>query len=141
MGIRTAWTKSRSAHETNRYADIREALLEAYDVIEGEVDPARRKKSVLKQHEANQLALLEQAIEAGRRPVFVTADAKLRRAVRASGRLRPLMDSLISHLGLIQLVDLLVGLRVDPGLFAAFYGPFRWRTRQRRLRTTCSAAH
>jgi hypothetical protein len=115
VGVRTAWTKSRSAHETKRYADIREALLEAYDVIESDIDPARRKKSVLKQHEANQLALLEQAIEAGRRPVFVTADAKLRRAVRASSRLRTLLDSLISHLGLIQLVDLLVGLRVDPG--------------------------
>jgi hypothetical protein len=33
VGIRTAWTKSRSAQETKRYADIREALLEAYDVI------------------------------------------------------------------------------------------------------------
>ena len=113
-GIRTAWTRSKPKTETERYADIRTALLEAYDVIEAEVDPNRRKKSVLKQHEAAQLALLEQAIEAGRRAVFVTADNKLRRAVRASQRLRPLLDFLISHLGLIQLVDLLVGLNVDP---------------------------
>jgi hypothetical protein len=47
--------------------------------------------------------------------VFVTADNKLRRAVRSNRRLNPLSDSLISHLGLIQLVDLLVGLDVDPG--------------------------
>lgn len=114
-GIRTAWTKTRSAAETKRYAEIRSALLEAYDVVEAESDPARKKKDVLKQHEAAQLALLEQAIEAGRRAVFVTADNKLRRAVRASRRLKPLLDPLISHLGLIQLVDLLVGLDVDPG--------------------------
>jgi len=115
LGIRTAWTKARSETEIRRYADIRSALLEAYDVIEADVDQQRRKRPVLKQHEANQLALLEQAIEAGKRAVFVTADGKLRRAIRASRRLRPLLDSVISHLGLIQLVDLLVGLNVDPG--------------------------
>lgn len=113
-GIRTAWTKAKSGAETQRYAEIRTALLEAYDVLEDEVQPDRRKAAILKQHEANQLALLEQAIEGGRRAVFVTADSKLRRAIRASRRLRPLLDSLISHLGLIQLVDLLVGLDVDP---------------------------
>ncbi len=114
-GIRTAWTRAKTQSETEKYADIRTALLEAYDVLEADTDPNRRKKSVLKQHEAAQLALLEQALEAGRRAVFVTADNKLRRAVRASQRLRPLLDFLISHLGLIQLVDLLVGLKVDPG--------------------------
>jgi hypothetical protein len=114
-GIRTAWTRAKTQSETEKYADIRPALLEAYDVLEKDTDPNRRKKSVLKQHEAAQLALLEQALEAGRRAVFVTADNRLRRAVRASQRLRPLLDFLISHLGLIQLVDLLVGLKVDPG--------------------------
>jgi hypothetical protein len=112
--IRTAWTIEKSGAETKRYSDIRTALLEAYDVIEAGVEPNRKKKSILKQHEAAQLALLEQAIETGRRAVFVTADNKLRRVVRASQRLRPLLDYLISHLGLIQLVDLLVGLDVDP---------------------------
>src|SRR5271166_1972863 len=113
-GIGTAWTKSRSSSATKRYADIRSALLEAYDVIEEESDSSRRKRDVLKQHEATQLALLEESLEAGRRAVFVTADNKLRRAVRASGRLRHLLDSLISHRGLVQLVDLLVGLKIDP---------------------------
>jgi len=113
-GIRTAWTRGKPESETKRYADIRGALLEAYDVIEADIDPARKKRSVLKQHEAAQLALLEHSMEAGRRAVFVTADNKLRRAVRASKRLRPLLDSIISHIGLIQLVDLLVGLDVDP---------------------------
>lgn len=115
VGIRTAWTQARSGAETKRYADIRTSLLEAYDEVEATSDPNRKKKDVLKQHEASQLALLEQAIEAGRRAVFVTADNKLRRALRTSRRLSPLLDSVLSHLGLIQLVDLLVGLRVDPG--------------------------
>lgn len=115
VGIRTASTKAKPVTETQRYSEIRTALLEAYDVIEADVDPNRKKRSVLKQHEAAQLALLEQSIEAGRRAVFVTADNKLRRAVKNNRRLSPLLDSLISHLGLIQLVDLLVGLDVDPG--------------------------
>lgn len=44
VGIGTASTKAKPTTATQRYSEIRTALLEAYDVIEADVDPNRKKR-------------------------------------------------------------------------------------------------
>lgn len=70
------------------------------------------KEPILLEHDALQLRLLEQDVTKGERSIFVTADRRLCEDVsdRAFVHLR---DSMISHVGLLQLVDLLVGMKVD----------------------------
>ena len=70
------------------------------------------KEPILLEHDALQLRLLAMDAAKGERSVFVTADRRLGDDVsdRAFVYLR---DSMISHVGLLQLIDLLVGLKVD----------------------------
>jgi hypothetical protein len=77
------------------------------------LDRRELKVSLLKKHEAAQLFAMHLDMEAGRRPILVTADTKLRRAVGLSS-ISSLKDSLISPQNLVQLVDLLIGIDVPP---------------------------
>lgn len=70
------------------------------------------KEPILLEHDALQLRLLALDAAKGERSVFVTADRRLGEDVsdRAFVHLR---NSMISHVGLLQLIDLLVGIKVD----------------------------
>lgn len=70
------------------------------------------KEPILLEHDALQLRLLALDAAKGERSVFVTADRRLGEDISERGFVH-LRDSLISHIGLLQLVDLLVGLEVD----------------------------
>jgi hypothetical protein len=70
------------------------------------------KEPILLEHDALQLRLLEDDRFKGERSVFVTADRRLHEDLSPS-KFRHLRDSMISHVGLLQMIDLLVGLDVD----------------------------
>lgn len=70
------------------------------------------KPDVLIRHEGQQLARLMRELESGARSVFVTADSRLRRLATGE-RLAAVAPALFSHTGLLQLVDLLVGLDAE----------------------------
>lgn len=72
----------------------------------------RVKADVLIEHEARQLARVEVEIRGGRRAIFVTADARLRRIV-ARLRDRALSGAVFSQSAFIQLVDLMLGVQYD----------------------------
>ncbi len=80
------------------------ALKEAYQTID------RNKASILVEHEAQQIAQLAIHGGAGVSCIFVTADGKLRRAVALATELREMSRLLVSHLGLVALADVLVGI-------------------------------
>ena len=71
------------------------------------------KEKLLVQHEAQQLTQLRIDMEDGLRSVFVTADEQLRRLVNRVERLHTFAGAVISQLGLVGLVDIMVGLDAD----------------------------
>ncbi|NHZ92537.1 hypothetical protein F2P45_26535 [Massilia sp. CCM 8733] len=66
----------------------------------------------LLEHDSVQLASLFRDVENGVRAVLVTADRRLREVVGAS-KLKNLASHMVSHVGLTQLVDLLIGANSD----------------------------
>ena len=91
--------------ESNReFITVLNALKEAYETIDQD------KASILVEHEAQQMTQLAVHDDAGVSSVFVTADGKLRRAVELAAELRGLSSLLVSHLGLVALTDVLVGI-------------------------------
>ncbi|MBK7011627.1 MAG: hypothetical protein IPH43_02245 [Xanthomonadales bacterium] len=67
-----------------------------------------RKHPKVISHDASQLAILNWDLENGVRSIFVSADRRLRQASDGL-QLQNVSNSFVSHLGLYQLVDLLVG--------------------------------
>lgn len=67
-----------------------------------------KKEGTLIMHDAVQLAALSRDIASGKRVVFVSADRRLRNNISKS-KISSLANAMISHIGLTQLVDLLVG--------------------------------
>ena len=91
--------------EFNReFVSVLNPLQEAY----GSID--REKAAILVWHEAQQMTQLRIDVESGVSSVFVTADRKLRRAVAGTPELQALSGLLVSHLGLIALTDVMVGI-------------------------------
>lgn len=82
------------------------------------------KAPILIKHEARQLTLLSNARVAGRRAYFITADKKLRAIVdqEVFGGLR---DALLSPMSFVQLIDLLVGVDVQPSSLARVFWSVR----------------
>ena len=70
------------------------------------------KLPILIEHDALQLALLEADYQNGKRVLFVTADRQLYEDV-ASSAFTYLAEFMVSQIGIIQLVDLLVGLKTE----------------------------
>jgi hypothetical protein len=102
-GIDTVSTSEAKAGNPN-YANILHTLERSYsDRIS-----ARRKTAILIEHDAAQLAALESDIGNGVRSLFVTADKALTGIIHSSGH-HNISSNIISHAGLIQLVELLVG--------------------------------
>lgn len=112
-GITVVSTRTHTQEEEKMFNRAKDALIEGYDREEAGLDEWAHKALVLKKHEGIQLGLLKRAASTGRRVILVTADNALRRAV-SSSTLSELRDSLMSPRNLIQLVDLLIGLDVDP---------------------------
>jgi hypothetical protein len=96
--------------------DILNQLLDAYETEEKGFSTADQKPTILKKHEAYQLSIMYKNIAAGQRVMLVTADNRLRRMVGKSDPM--LRDALVSPRNLLQLVDLLVGVDVDPSSVA-----------------------
>ena len=112
-GIGVVNTKPRSEIEVKLQLETTKRLLAGYDREEVELGSYARKALILKKHEGAQLGMMRAGIDSGRRVVLVTADKLLRRAL-SHPDLRDLQDSLLSPRNLIQLIDLLVGIDVDP---------------------------
>ena len=110
-GIKTDHIIFSSEEESQRYSEISSILINAYnqDIKPGYYE----KQTILIEHEANQIAKLIFDLEKGGNVLFITADQRLRRlASKAiSGKLG---SSIISHRGLVQLIDLLLGVKSDP---------------------------
>jgi hypothetical protein len=70
------------------------------------------KQPILVDHDALQLALLDADYQRGERALFVTADRQLYEDV-VSSPFRHLAEFMVSHVGIVQLVDLLVGLKTE----------------------------
>lgn len=110
-GIETVTLYFGSDGERELYHTIKIALADTY-----ESDQQSRyhpKEKVLIDHEACQLTQLTLDLERKLRSLFVTADMRLRRLVTG-----PILgksgSAIISHRGLVQLIDILVGVRGDP---------------------------
>lgn len=70
---------------------------------------ARGKNPVLLQHDALQLSLLDTEIADLEKAIFVTADRHLRDVIAGSGPTSHLAEIMVSHVGLVQLIELLLG--------------------------------
>lgn len=110
LGIRRLEGSARETHNS-LFAPLFGDLQTGYEAIRPFFEV--RKEKVLVEHEAEQLTQLVVDHRAGLRSVFVSADSKLGKAIEVSPRLAPLRDSRVSPLGLIGLVDLMVGAALD----------------------------
>lgn len=70
------------------------------------------KQPILIEHDALQLSLLDTDYQKGERSLFITADRQLYEDICPT-KFGQLSECMVSHLGIIQLVDLLVGLKSD----------------------------
>ena len=95
---------------------------------------SRHRTATLIAHDAVQLAALHNDYNRGRRSIFVTADRQVREFVAAS-RFARLGNSMISHVGLVQLVDLLIGNIPETRALTALMWSASLTTRGEKLRT------
>jgi hypothetical protein len=94
-----------------RYAEVLGRVLGGYEADTHWI--AKAKEKVLIEHEAQQLTQLYVDMQSGHRSLFVSSDAHLRRLIQRDDELKPLGATVISHLGLVALVDVMVGLEGD----------------------------
>jgi SIR2-like domain len=99
-------TKTKPDRTTTLYGELRASYLADSGGYE-------TKPTVLIKHEAEQLAWLDEDRRANIRAVFVTADDRLRR-VAVGDVLGTVGSALISNFGLIELIDLLIGIEARP---------------------------
>jgi len=114
-GINTGRIEFSSPDEIGRAEEIRARLHDAY---QNDNKPGHdHKEPILIDHEANQLSKLVFDLEKGIKTMFVTADRRFRRLASdvVPGKLG---SAIISHRGLVQLIDLLLGVKTDPLSFS-----------------------
>lgn len=116
FGIRTIKVSESDPEFHKVYLEFLGRLSRAYRELEA-VRRTREKPQILIQHEAKQLAQIELELKLGRRALFVTADRSLREILGLI-RLGGAWNVVISHLGLVQLIDLLLGVDAEPRSFA-----------------------
>jgi hypothetical protein len=110
-GISTDHIIYKSEEESIKAFEISKKLQQAYDE---DIKPGYISKSpLLIEHEANQLAKLVFDLEQGTKAIFVTADLRLRR-LASDSIFGNLGSAILPHRGLIQLIDLLLGVKTDP---------------------------
>jgi hypothetical protein len=90
------------------YAEIFSALKQGYEEI-GRGD----KDTVLVEHESQQLVRLHLDLGEGQRGVFATQDFQMVRAVQRTPKIRYLSHLLFSHVGLLSMIDVMIGLEAD----------------------------
>lgn len=110
MGIGTAARIDRL--KIPQYSEVLIALRQGYESAH-ESTGSGFKDPILVEHEAEQLAQLRADISSGIRSVFVTSDNRLRSAIAHTPKLRDIGGCIVSHLGLVALVDFMVGLKPD----------------------------
>ncbi len=112
MGIRTVSMPEDDASFQELYMNFSRSLSLGYARFR-DIGQFQKKARILIEHEARQLAQIELDLKQGWRSYFVTADKELREILALS---RPGMawNVVISHLGLVQLIDLLLGVDVEP---------------------------
>lgn len=94
--------------EVTLYKNVKGALTDAYH----DLKLPKPKVKILIEHEAAQLATLIIDSKHGRKPIFVSADKKLMSLCNGPV-LNSCSSSIVTHLGLIQLVDLILGVTTD----------------------------
>lgn len=72
-----------------------------------------KKEPILIEHDALQLALLNDDYQSGTKSLFITADRRLYEDIASSKEFAVLADCMMSHIGIVQLVDLLIGLKKE----------------------------
>ena len=112
LGIRTVQVPLGDPKYKKIYQGFVGSLGHAYREFDA-VGWGRDKADVLVEHEALQLAQIELEMAVGRRTLFVTADKTLREIVNTI-RLGTVWNVVMSHLGLVQLTDLLLGVDAEP---------------------------
>jgi hypothetical protein len=111
MGIKTVKFRFSAPSEVTLFCSINSALQEAY-----RNDPRHKfdpKEDILIEHESKQLAQLSIDIDRKSRPIFVSADIRLRKLSRGQVLVRA-GNSIITNRAFLQLVDLLIGLGSEP---------------------------
>jgi len=71
------------------------------------------KPIILIRHEAQQLMWLKEDNDTGKRSLFISADTRLRRVISGTDELRSLSACTLSHVGLLALVEVMVGADID----------------------------
>ena len=108
-------------------------ILHAMDIAFADLAVRRRRAGALIAHDAVQLAALDNDFRNGRRTIFVTADRQVRDFVSTS-RFSHIGNLMMSHVGLIQLVDLLIGTNLDAEALSGLLWSTRVSTRSEQIR-------
>lgn len=66
------------------------------------------KKTILIEHDAKQLSMLESEVRKGEKSLFVTADRQLQQVI-AESKFSMVSNMMISHVGLVQFIELVLG--------------------------------
>lgn len=84
---------------------------------------ARGKGPILIEHDAIQLSILDAEVQKGEKALFVTADRQLQFAL-SGGRFDLVGETMISHVGLVQFIELVLGGMADGfGLTELLWSP------------------
>ena len=108
-------------------------ILYAMEVAFADAAVHRRRAGALIAHDAVQLAALDNDFRSGRRSIFVTADRQIREFVSGSA-FSHIGNLMMSHVGLIQFVDLLIGTNMDAGALSGLLWSSRLSTRSEQVR-------
>ena len=92
------------------------------------------KQPILVEHDALQLTLLDADWKRGEKALFVTADRQLYEDIVAT-RYGGLAEFMVSHVGILQLVDLLVGLKSDDRVLGELLWSNKVSERAQRIRS------
>jgi hypothetical protein len=92
------------------------------------------KGPILIEHDALQLSLLYEDFQKGIPAVFVTADRQLYEAILKTD-FGHLAEGMVSHVGIVQLVDLLVGLKGDERVLGELLWSSKVSERSQRIRS------
>ena len=114
QGIKTIEFSFQDHEEKQLYIQIKDDLREGYETFfeERSYKMDKTKAEILIDHEAAQLTRLILDIELGRSPIFVTADTRLMSLCHGP-ILGKCANSIMSHLGFVQMIDLVLGLDTD----------------------------
>jgi hypothetical protein len=109
IGIYTVKLSFKALQEKILYNNVKAALYSAYEQADALALFSSKKPAVLIEHEVAQLTQMLIDMQTRKKPLFVTADKRLMSLLRHE-TISPCAKVTVSHLGLIQLIDLVIGL-------------------------------